>query len=216
MDIDMIDVHTPSGTVISPTLISPQRYKLLYAAHSLRARPEAITHDLLKLLARYHPRAKSLKPQGRKLKLANHLATMPTLQHALESTFLSYAELFGSPLNCSMPCGISHCSAFPEDVIFGAITDSFLYRWTGSYIASPEYELEDMLKTVLHALSSPESQGTPFLVVCGNLPQFVATTTCRPSSRSRRGTCGLFPHINNPTRPHLSSPLQIGWWNWSL
>ena len=61
--------------------------------------------------------------------------------------------------------GISYCSAFPEDEIFGAITDSFRYRWTGSCIASPEYGPEDMLRAVLHALSSSEVQDTPFLVV---------------------------------------------------
>jgi hypothetical protein len=54
---------------------------------------------------------------------------------------------------------------FPEDEIFGAITDSFLYRWTDSCIANPEYEPEDMLKAVLHAFSSSDSQDTPFLVV---------------------------------------------------
>jgi hypothetical protein len=104
---DMIGVHTPSGSIISPTLISPKRYKWLHAAHSQQARPEAFNHGVLKLLARYHPRAKSLNPQGRKLKLANHWATMPTLQHELERTFLSDKELFGSPLNCSMSSGIS-------------------------------------------------------------------------------------------------------------
>ena len=113
----MIGVHTPSGTVISPALISPKQYKWLHEAHSQRARPEAFTHDLLKLLARYHPRAKSLNPQGRKLKLANHWATPPIVQQALERTFLATKELFGSPLNCSMAGGISYCSVFPEDEI---------------------------------------------------------------------------------------------------
>jgi hypothetical protein len=71
LDRDMIGIHLPSGMIISPTLISPERYKWLHAAHSLRAQPaEAFTQDILKLLARYHPRAKSLNPQDRKLKLA--------------------------------------------------------------------------------------------------------------------------------------------------
>ena len=107
MGRDMIGVHTPSGTAISPILISHERYKWLHAAHSQRARPEAFTHDLLTLLARHHPRAKSLNPQGRKLKLANHWATVPTLHQALERTFLFDKELFGSPINCSMSGGIS-------------------------------------------------------------------------------------------------------------
>jgi hypothetical protein len=40
-----------------------------------------------------------------------------------------------------------------------------LYIWTGSCIANPEYEPEDMLKVVLHALASSEAQDTPFLAV---------------------------------------------------
>ena len=62
MGRDMIGIHTPSGLIISPTLISSERYKWLHAAHSQRARTEAFNQDLLKLLARYHPRAKSPNP----------------------------------------------------------------------------------------------------------------------------------------------------------
>jgi len=79
MGIDMIGVHTPSGTVISLTLISPERCEWLHVARLKRAQQEIFTHELLKLLARYHSRAKSLNPQGRKLKLANHWDTPPTL-----------------------------------------------------------------------------------------------------------------------------------------
>ena len=53
-----------------------------------------------------------------------------------------------------MTIGMTYCSAFQEDDTFGAIIDSFLYRWTNSCIANSEYEPEDMLKTVLHALAS--------------------------------------------------------------
>ena len=83
----------------------------------------------------------------------------------MERTFLSDTELFGSPLNCSISGGISYCSDFPEGQVFGAITDSFIYRWTGSCIAKPEYEPEDMLKAVLHAVASSEASNSSFLVV---------------------------------------------------
>ena len=53
-----------------------------------------------------------------------------------------------------MTNGISYCSAFPEDEIFDALTDSFLYRWSGACIANPEYEPDVMLKAVFHALAS--------------------------------------------------------------
>jgi len=72
----------------------------------------------------------------------------------MEQTFLTTTELFGSPLNCLMTEGMRYCSAFQSDVNFGAILDSFLYRWTASCIANSEYEPEDMLKAVLRALAS--------------------------------------------------------------
>jgi hypothetical protein len=83
----------------------------------------------------------------------------------MEIMFLTTMELFGSPLNCSVTGGITSCSAFPENEIFGAVINSFLFRWTSSYIVNPEYELEDMLKEVLHALASSEFTETPFMVV---------------------------------------------------
>jgi hypothetical protein len=64
-----------------------------------------------------------------------------------------------------MTPGMIYCSAFQEDDKFGAIIDSFLYRWSNSCIANPEYKPEDMLKTVLHALASSEYTGIPFLEV---------------------------------------------------
>jgi hypothetical protein len=70
----MIGVHTPSGAVISSNLISLERYEWLHTAQSRRARPEDFLQDLIKLLARYHPRAQSLNSQGRRLKLTNHRA----------------------------------------------------------------------------------------------------------------------------------------------
>ena len=113
MGKNMIGIHTPSGAAILPTLISPERYTWLYAAHSRRHPPENFTHDLLKLFSRYHPKAKSLNPQGCKLKLSNHWAIPTLLRITLEQTFLITTELFGGPLNCPMTEGITYCSAFP-------------------------------------------------------------------------------------------------------
>ncbi len=79
----MVGLHNPNSTVISPALMSPEKYEWLYTAHSHDRKPEDFTHDLLKLLSRYHPRAKSLNPQGRYLKLANHYAISPSLLTAL-------------------------------------------------------------------------------------------------------------------------------------
>jgi len=64
-----------------------------------------------------------------------------------------------------MPEGITYCSPFLEDAVFGASMNSFQFRWTSSSITSLEYEPENMLKAVLHALASSKSSETPFLVV---------------------------------------------------
>jgi hypothetical protein len=61
--------------------------------------------------------------------------------------------------------GMTYFSAFPEDVNFGAILNCFQYRWIASCIANPEYEPEDMLKAILHALSSSEHTNASFLAV---------------------------------------------------
>jgi len=161
----MIRIHFPAGRIVSPTLISPERYVWLHAAHSRGSHLGDFTHELTKLLSRYHPRTKSLNPQGLQLKLANHWAIPLSLRIALETTFLTIAEPFGNPLNCSMTPCITYCSAFEQDKKFGAITNSFLYRWTNSCIANPEYEPEDMHKNVLHALASSECMDAPYLVV---------------------------------------------------
>jgi len=108
----MIGVHSHNGAVISPSLLSSERYKWLHETHSRLHNHTDFTQDLLGLMSRYHPKAKSLNSQGRALKLANHWAIPPRLCHAIESTFLTTTELFGSPLNCSMSDGSTYCSAF--------------------------------------------------------------------------------------------------------
>jgi hypothetical protein len=59
-------------------------------------------------MSRYHPRAKSLNPQGRSLKLANHWAIPILHRKAMETTFLTTPELFGSTLNCFMSGNITY------------------------------------------------------------------------------------------------------------
>jgi hypothetical protein len=65
-----------------------------------------------------------------------------------------------------MTGGITYCSVvFPEDVNFDAVINSFRFRWTNPCITNSEYDPEDMLKAVLHALASFECADTQVLVV---------------------------------------------------
>ena len=56
------------------------------------------------------------------------MGSPPTLQRAIQLTFQSKAEMFASPLNCSMEPGITYCTAYLEDSSFGALHDAFIYR----------------------------------------------------------------------------------------
>ena len=119
--------------------------------------------DLASLMLRYHPRAKSVNPQGNSLDLSNHWSVQLPLTRAIFETFQTDCELFSSPLNCSMESGVACCSPFAEDGRFGAVTDAFGYRWTGSCVANPEYTAEDMRKTVEHAIGSSLATDLPFV-----------------------------------------------------
>ena len=132
----MIGVHSHTWTAISPTLLSPERYKRLHETHSRLHNHTDFPQNHLGLMSRYHPKAKTLNPQDRKLKIANPWAILPRFRQAIEFTFLTTTELFGSPLNCSKSNGSTHCSAFHVCAVFGAVINSFQFRWTGSCIAN--------------------------------------------------------------------------------
>ncbi len=128
----MIGVHNPNGEATSPTLISPQRYAWLHAAHSRLNQGTDFLQDLQSLMLRYHPRAGILNPQGRQHKASNQWATPTTLQRVIQHTFQAKAKIFASPLNCSMEPGITYCAAYKEDSVLRALHDVFSYRLTGS------------------------------------------------------------------------------------
>jgi hypothetical protein len=94
-----------------------------------------------------------------------------------------------------MTDGITYYSAFPEDTVFGAIINSYQFQCTGSCIANPEYEPEDMLKAILHAMASSESTETPFLFVL-ILPIWGETPW---NSASIRGHSNMSTLIRIPT-----------------
>ncbi len=123
----MIGIHT-SGAAISPTLLPLERYGWLHKAHSRFDQSTVFTHDFLKLMLRYHPRSISIDPQDKPVKLANQWADLPPPRHAIKSAFLTTTELFDNPLNCSTTDTITYCSAFPDDQVFGAVLNAFLFR----------------------------------------------------------------------------------------
>ena len=159
-----VSIHDPSGRAVSPYCLSLQRYLWLRAQHDRHAPPLADVHqDLARLLRRYHPRAKTLNPQGAELDLKNHWSVQLPLAEAMYHTFGTECELFSSPLNCSMGEGMAYCSPFQEDARFGAVVNSFAYRWTGSCVANPEYTAPDMRQAVEHAIRSSVTTDNPFL-----------------------------------------------------
>ena len=97
-----ISLHSPDGRLLSPKLLTPERYTWLYnqfRTHS-NTPDEQFLPSLASLLHRYHPRSETLNPQGRKLNLCNHWALPTPLMTAIHDTFTSSTELYASPLNC--------------------------------------------------------------------------------------------------------------------
>jgi hypothetical protein len=64
-----------------------------------------------------------------------------------------------------MEPGITYCSAFPEDSVFGVLHNAHNYIWTGSCMVNLEYKPEGMRTAVLHALASSTNSTTSFLAV---------------------------------------------------
>ncbi len=125
----MIGIHSHTGTAISPTRLSMERYKWLHETHRRLHNHMDFTQDLLGLMSHYHSRAKSLSPRERPLKLMAENWAIPTLlRQAIESTFLTTTEFFGSPLNCSISDDITYCSIFSKDTVFEAVINSSQFR----------------------------------------------------------------------------------------
>ncbi len=68
MGTDIIGFHNPNEAGTSPTLISPQRYARLHAAHSRLNQGTDFLQDLKSLMLIYDPRAEPINPQGKKYK----------------------------------------------------------------------------------------------------------------------------------------------------
>jgi len=77
LGLDMIGAHNSNGAATWPTLISPQRYEWLRAAHARLNQGTDFLQDLQSLMLRYHPRAETINPQGQKYKPANPWANPP-------------------------------------------------------------------------------------------------------------------------------------------
>jgi len=160
----MIGVHNSNGADTSPTPISPQRYEWLHAIHIRLSQGTDFFKDLQSLMLGYTPKREQSTPKAGNTNPPSNGPPPPTLQRAIQLTFQSRAEIFASPLNCSMEPGITCCTADPENFSFGALNDAFSYRLTGSCTANPEYDPGDMRKAILHALASSTNTTTPFLV----------------------------------------------------
>ena len=79
-------------------------------------------------MQRYHTRTKRLNPQGTVSKITNQWAITHSLASAIHACFNITFGIFASPLNSSTNPNVEYCTAFPEDVNFGAHFDSFSYR----------------------------------------------------------------------------------------
>ena len=162
----MVRVCDPQGKVVSPKDLTLDRYNFLAEQHATHSANRDFHLDLAELLRRYHPKARTQNPQGRPLDLKNHWALPQILmRHLMAWTGSPPTELFASPLNCLPDPQHTYYSAYQADAPFGARYNWFLYSWRGHCVANPEYEHEDMLKAMQHAIASANASPQPFSCV---------------------------------------------------
>ena len=162
----MVRICDPQGRAVSPKDLTPERYNFLVEQHSRNTTGRNLHLDMANLLKRYHPKSKTQNPQGRPLDLSNHWALPKLMMEHLSSwTNTPATELFASPLNCLPDPQRTYYSAYQEDAIFGARHDSFSVSWRGHCVGNPEYEHEDMLNAMQHAIDSAESSPQPFTCI---------------------------------------------------
>ena len=163
----LISLHGPDGRTISPHRITIERYRWLHAQHGSHATaddPPFLT-ALAALLRRYHPKSKANNPQGTPLDLKEHWATPRPISSSLMRALNISAELFASPLNCSMAPGVTFFSPFQEDRVFGAVHNSLAFQWAHRCYANPEYTAKDMRRAMERAIQSADLATSPFLCV---------------------------------------------------
>ena len=159
----MVRVCDPQGNAVSTKDLTLERYNFLAEQHATYSSNRNFHLDLAELLRRYHPKAKTQNPQGRPLNLKNHWALPQLLMnHLTKWTNSPSTELFASPLNCLPHPYHTYYSASQEDAVFGARYNSFSYSWRGHCVGNPEYEHEDMLKAMQHAIASANASPQPF------------------------------------------------------
>ena len=162
----MISLHYPDGTIVSPKLLSQERFDWLSLQYHIHAPPYSsppFLEALCSLLLRYHPLAATSSPKGWRLNQRHHMAMPRAITQVLHTSFSVTSELFTSPLNCSMLPGLTFCTPCKEDEAFGGVHDAFSFRWTGACYANPAPVPEDMHTAALHAIESARHSETPFL-----------------------------------------------------
>ena len=68
----MVRICDPHGKSVSPKDLTQERYNFLISQHAKHADTVDANQDIANLLRRYHPKARTLNPQGRVLDLSNH------------------------------------------------------------------------------------------------------------------------------------------------
>jgi hypothetical protein len=97
-----------------------------------------------------------------KLNFKNHWSTPPILVSEIIKAIGAATERFSSPLNAH-PSIHKHYSYREADAIFGFKYDAYSARFSGPWYMNPEYDAEEIVKSVRWAASSAASDTEPNL-----------------------------------------------------
>lgn len=157
-------IHDPEGQALST--ITEGRLRLLFARFNAHQEAQGrvpgsldFPEALAKLMYRYKEGCTSEKYIVR---MRNYWTTPDSLMRSIAAGLSATQERFACPLNFS-PSFKKYYSPFPEDCIFGASTNAYSCKWTGSSQAHPEYSSKEMQKAVRWAIGSSLQTSRPSL-----------------------------------------------------
>jgi exonuclease III/ribonuclease HI len=158
-------IYAPDGKLVDT--LEPRRLAILYKNYKntdlrqeIRDQLEVkdFATEVALLILRYKEGAEVEDTPGAtksrtKITVKNHWAVPTAVMQTLRKWFNLSKERFASPLNCD-PGMEYYFSLHARDQVFGAAHNSYSYRWEHASEANPEYEDDEMYKSMRWAVHS--------------------------------------------------------------
>ena len=166
---DRVFFYPPSGNLAgSRDIHSVKHLWELFSVNSQRPDlqylgPKSFAQEMCYLFSRYECSERTEKGNSSTTQSQASLPFM--IQAALYKAFDIETERFASPLNITPGLTKRYFSRYARDALFGAERDAFSRRWTGSSLANPEFDREQLDAALSWAVKSAVTTDVPVLTI---------------------------------------------------